>query len=97
VPRAASWASSWATRRTWATPLQTLLLAERAALLSGRDEDLTMILTIGYTGLRWGEAIGLERDFVRGSEMDVEWQLREINGMLLAPSGTEQVIDQAGI
>jgi hypothetical protein len=56
-----------------------------------------LILTIGYTGLRWGEAIGLERDFVRGSEMDVEWQLREINGMLLAPSGTEQVIDQAGI
>jgi integrase len=67
-------------QRAWATALQTLLLAERAALLTGRDEDLTMILTIGYTGLRWGEAIGLERDFVRGSEMDVEWQLREVNG-----------------
>ena len=40
-----------------------LLVAERAALLTGRDEDFTMIVTIGYTGLRWGEAIGLERDY----------------------------------
>ena len=47
-------------QRAWATPLETLLLAERAALMTGRDEDFTMILTIGYTGLRWGEAIGLE-------------------------------------
>jgi integrase len=51
-------------QRAWAAPLQTLLLSERAALLSTRDEDLTMLLTLGYTGLRWGEAIGLERDFV---------------------------------
>jgi hypothetical protein len=36
--------------RAWATPLQALLLAERAALLSGRDEDFTMIITIAYTG-----------------------------------------------
>ena len=50
-------------QRAWATPLETLLLAERAALMTGRDEDFTMILTIGYTGLRWGEAIGLERGY----------------------------------
>ncbi len=51
-------------QRAWATPLETLLLAERAALLTGRDEDFTMILTIGYTGLRWGEAIGLEHGYL---------------------------------
>lgn len=67
-------------QRTWATPLQALLLAERAALLSGREEDFTLIVTIGYTGLRWGEAIGLERDFARPTEIYVEWQLRELNG-----------------
>ena len=50
-------------QRAWATPLETLLLAERATLMTGRDEDFTMILTIGYTGLRWGEAIGLERNY----------------------------------
>ena len=38
-------------QRAWATPLEVLLTAERAALLSGRDDDLTMILTIAYTGL----------------------------------------------
>ena len=39
-----------------------------------------MILTIGYTGLRWGEAIGLERGYLHPGEIHVEWQLREING-----------------
>ena len=48
--------------------------------MTGRDEDFTMILTIGYTGLRWGEAIGLERGYLRPGEIHVEWQLRELNG-----------------
>ena len=67
-----------APQRVWATPLQALLVAERAALLTGRDDDYTMVLTIGYTGLRWGETIGLERGYVRQDEIHVEWQLREI-------------------
>ena len=67
-------------QRAWATPLETLLLAERAALLTGRAEDFTMILTVGCTGLRWGEAIGLERDYLRTGEIHVERQLRELNG-----------------
>ena len=65
-------------QRVWATPLQALLVAERAALLSGRDEDFTMVVTIAYTGMRWGETIGLERDYVHDDEIHVEWQLREI-------------------
>ncbi len=40
-----------APQRVWATSSQALLIAERAALLSGRDDDFTMIVTIGYTGL----------------------------------------------
>jgi integrase len=67
-------------QRTWVTPLEALLLAERAAVLTGRDEDFTMIVTVAYTGLRWGEAIGLERDYTRPDEIHVEWQLRELNG-----------------
>ena len=39
-----------------------------------------MILTIGYTGLRWGEVIGLERDYLHPGQISVEWQLRELNG-----------------
>jgi hypothetical protein len=69
-----------APQRTWATPLQVLLIAERAALLTGRDEDFTMIVTTGYTGLRWGEVIGLEHEYARPQEIHVEWQLRELRG-----------------
>ena len=39
-----------------------------------------MLVTIGYTGLRWGETIGLELDYVRPGELHVEWQLREVGG-----------------
>ncbi len=65
-------------QRVWATPLQALLVAERAALLSGRAEDFTMVITIAYTGLRWGETIGLEAAYLHPGELHVEWQLREI-------------------
>jgi integrase len=67
-----------APQRAWATPLEVLLLAERAALLSGRDEEFTMLVTLAYTGMRWGETIGLERDLLFPSLINVEWQLREI-------------------
>jgi integrase len=67
-------------QRAWATPLQALLLAERAALLSGRDEEFTMLVTVAYTGLRWGEVIGLERDYLHPDQIHVEWQLRELRG-----------------
>jgi len=56
------------------------MLAERAALVTGRDEDFTLLVTIGYTGLRWGEAAGLERDYLHPGEIHVEWQLREVGG-----------------
>jgi integrase len=68
-------------QRAWATPLQTLLLAERAALVSGQASDFTLIITIGYTGMRWGEAIGLEHAFLQPDAIHVEWQLREIKGI----------------
>jgi hypothetical protein len=67
-------------QRAWATPLEVLLAAERAALLSGRDDELTMLVTIGYTGMRWGETVGLEREYVLPTLVNVEWQLREIRG-----------------
>jgi len=67
-------------QRPWATPLEVLLVAERAALLAGPDDEFTMLVTIGYTGMRWGEMIGLERDLLLPSLINLEWQLREING-----------------
>jgi len=48
--------------------------------LSGRDTDFVMLITIPYTGMRWGETIGLEREFCQPALINVEWQLREVNG-----------------
>jgi integrase len=67
-------------QRAWATPVEALLIAERAALLSGSDEEFTLVIAIAYTAMRWAEIIGLEREYFRGSLIDVEWQLHEIAG-----------------
>jgi integrase len=67
-------------QRPWATPLEVLLVAERAALLDERDDEFTRQITIAYTGMRWGEVTGLERDFLVPDHINVEWQLREISG-----------------
>ena len=61
------------------TALGILLIAERAALLSGRDDEFVAVITMGYTGMRWGELVGLETCFVRPAEVRVEWQLYELD------------------
>lgn len=81
----------------WATPLQALLLAERAPLLSGRDEDFTLPVTIGYTGLRWGEAVSLERDYVHPGEIHVEWQLREVGGTFYPAAAEGRLVPQSAL
>jgi hypothetical protein len=45
--------------------LGLLLIAERSALLSGRDDEFVAVVLDGYTGIRWGETVGLETEFVR--------------------------------
>ncbi|HEV2377902.1 MAG TPA: hypothetical protein VGS19_37800 [Streptosporangiaceae bacterium] len=72
-------------QRVWATPLEVLLVAERAALLSGSDDEFTLIVTIAYTGMRWGEVTGLEPEYVRDSLINVEWQLREVGRFYRLP------------
>lgn len=63
--------------------LGVLLIAERAALLSGRDDEFVAIVLAGFTGIRWGELVGLETRYVRPGTVRVEWQLYELdNGEL---------------
>jgi integrase len=66
--------------KAWPTPLQALLVAERCAALSGCDTDFIMVLAIAYTGMRWGEAIGLRPECVRADQLGIEWKLYELNG-----------------
>lgn len=63
------------------TMLGSLLLAERASLLSGRDDEFVAHIHKTYTGLRWGELVGLEKQFARPEArcFRVEWQLYELD------------------
>lgn len=65
-----------------------LLIAERMAILSGRDDEFVLPLTLQHGGLRLGEGIGLEREYIppafaRPGILRVEWQLSEVEGRLI--------------
>jgi len=49
------------------------------ASLSGRDDEFAAVVLKGHTGMRWGEIVGLERNFVRPASVRVEWQLYELD------------------
>jgi integrase len=59
--------------------LGALLIAERAALLSGRDDEFVAITTKYVTGMRFGELVGLEAEYVRRNAIRIEWQLYELD------------------
>lgn len=59
--------------------LGLLLIAERAALLSGRDDEFVAIVTKGMTGIRFGELVGLETRYVRRNSIRIERQLYELD------------------
>lgn len=60
-------------------PLGVLLIAERAALLAGRDDEFVALVLMGFTGMRWGEVVGLEAEYARLGSIRVEWQLYELD------------------
>ncbi|MFC0527249.1 LacI family DNA-binding transcriptional regulator [Phytohabitans kaempferiae] len=68
-----------APEKTVTTALGILLIAERAALLSGRDDEFVAVVLAGFTGLRWGELVGLETGYARTGGIRVEWQLYELD------------------
>jgi integrase len=59
--------------------LGVLLIAERAAMLSGRDDEFVAVVTKGATGMRFGELVGLETEYVRRNSIRIEWQLYELD------------------
>ena len=88
------------------TPFQALSLAERCALMSGRDIDLVMNLFAAWTGVRWGELMAVEGWAGRDSPLQfpktdiatyaADWQLRELGGAVCksAPKdGSFRVLD----
>ncbi|MCW2946449.1 MAG: sle, partial [Actinoallomurus sp.] len=59
--------------------LQAVLLAERAAILTGRDDEFVACVLKYYTGMRWGEIVGLETEYARLGSIRIEWQLYELD------------------
>jgi integrase len=68
-------------------PLGALLIAERSAVLSGRDDEFVATTVLFYTGMRWAELVGLETRYARLSSIRIEQQLYELNpgGLVLCP------------
>ena len=88
------------------TPVQALCLAERCALLSGRDMDFVMNVFAAWTGVRWGELLAVEGWEAEDSPLQLpktgiatyalDWQLRELGGAVRksAPKdGSYRVLD----
>lgn len=66
--------------KVWSTPLDVLLIAERVAILSGHWADAVLVLTFGWTAMRWSEATGMQREFMRDGWYQLDWQLQELGG-----------------
>jgi integrase len=82
----------------WTSALQALLIAERAALLTGRDEEFVQVITMHYTGMRWGEVVGLEAAEIGAANIRIWWQLAEVNGVFVRcppKYGSRRTIDIA--
>lgn len=64
------------------SPFELVALSERMAIASGRDQDFVFGILLGFTGMRWGEAVGLQRKYVKLGKIRVDWQLLEHRGKL---------------
>ncbi|GAA3027775.1 hypothetical protein [Streptosporangium longisporum] len=66
-------------RRISATPLEILLIAERAGMLAGQAAFIRVIFD-AWLGTRWSEGSGFTPACFRGSQIDIDQKLYELNG-----------------
>ncbi|GAB1823529.1 hypothetical protein [Herbidospora sp. RD11066] len=67
--------------KAWGTPLQAILIAERAAMLAGSDDVFDALVTLGWTGMRWSEMLALKPDAITpDGRLYVRWKLYEMSG-----------------
>jgi integrase len=54
------------------------------------------LITMHYTGMRWGEVTGLEASNIKPGSIRIWWQLAEVNGVfikILPKYGSRRTID----
>lgn len=104
--RGPSYVANQAPKKIVLTPLQAICMAERCALLTGRDIDFVLNVFVPWMGMRWGEAIAVEGWEGKDSPLQLpesgratyalDYQLREIGGVVRkAPpkEGSYRVLD----
>jgi integrase len=104
--RGPSYAATQTPKNNVLTPLQATCLAERCALMSGRDIDFVMNVFAAWTGVRWGELMAVEGSEDKDSPLQLpdsgigtyalDWQLLDVGGEVSkAPpkDGSYRVLD----
>ncbi|MFB4280782.1 hypothetical protein ACBJ59_36220 [Nonomuraea sp. MTCD27] len=66
--------------KTAITPFEAICLCERMGVLSGRNDETIAGLVAAWGALRYGELIGLQREYVKLGRVRVDWQLIEDGG-----------------
>lgn len=67
--------------KVWPSPCEALIVAERVAVLSGRQRDFVMLILKAWTGMRWSEVLALAPAVVKTpGVIDVHWKLYESEG-----------------
>jgi integrase len=74
--------SSMQQERVITSPLGILLIAERMAILAGRDAELVMVAAGYELALRFGELVGLEVPSIRAGRLNPRNALRKVAGEL---------------
>mgnify|MGYP000568228112 CR=1 FL=1 len=68
--------------KVWPSPLEMVLLAERAALLAHDDDVFVMLITKAWMGIRWSELLALAPDKLFEDEpmLNINTKLYELSG-----------------
>lgn len=65
--------------KVWPSPLEVVLVAERAALASGDDDVFVKLVVKAWTGLRWSEVLALSPEqLLAGGMLNVDRKLYQI-------------------
>ncbi|MBN6054578.1 hypothetical protein JYK22_21730, partial [Nonomuraea sp. RK-328] len=67
-------------QKTAITPFEAVVLAERMGIMSGRDDEFIKGMLLAWGALRYGELIGLQREYVKLGVIRIDWQLIEVDG-----------------
>ncbi|GIH29812.1 hypothetical protein Aph01nite_81220 [Acrocarpospora phusangensis] len=82
--------------KVWPSPVESVLIAERAALLARDPDVFLMFATKAWTGVRWSELLALRPESLLADDMlDIDTKLYELSGFYLGypKDGSLRVID----